>query len=186
MAGRRTNLALLILLLGALASGVLAYGIGAGWVRIVVIVHGALGIAIVLLAPWKSVIARRGLRRRRPGAWASVALTVLVGAAVLFGVLHATGLAVDLGPVSAMQLHVGAALLSVPLALWHVLARRVRPRRTDLSRRTVLRAGALLGGAGLAYAATEGLVHAASLRGSDRRVTGSHEQGLFSPRALPV
>jgi DMSO/TMAO reductase YedYZ molybdopterin-dependent catalytic subunit len=186
VAGRRTNVALLVLLGAAFVTGGLAYGLGRGWAGAVVVAHGALGLAIVLLAPWKSVIARRGLRRRRPGAWASVALTVLVGAAVLFGVLHATGLAVDLGPVSAMQLHVGAALLSVPLALWHVLARRVRPRRTDLSRRTVLRAGALLGGAGLAYAATEGLVHAASLRGSDRRFTGSHEQGSFAPGSMPV
>src|SRR5918996_6061808 len=186
MAGRRTNLALLILLLGALASGVLAYGIGAGWVRIVVIVHGALGIAIVLLAPWKSVIARRGLRRRRPGSWASVAFTVLVGVAVLFGVLHATGLAVDIGPVSSMQVHVGTAIASLPLAAWHVLARRVRMRRTDLARRNLLRAGALLGGAGLAYGAVEGLVRLTSLPGAERRFTGSFERGSFRPQAMPV
>jgi DMSO/TMAO reductase YedYZ molybdopterin-dependent catalytic subunit len=186
VAGRRTNLALLVLLAAALATGILAYGIGAGWVRAVVIAHGAVGLGVVLLAPWKSVIARRGLRRRPSGGWASLVLTVLVAVTVLFGVLHATGLAVDVGPVTAMQIHVGAALASIPLAVWHVVARRVRPRRTDLSRRTLLRAGALLGGAGLAYAATEGALHAVGLRGADRRGTGSYEEGSFDPASMPV
>jgi hypothetical protein len=186
MAGRRTNLALLGLLAGAVVTGLIAYGIGTGWGRAVVIAHGALGIAIVLLAPWKSVIARRGLRRRRPGSWTSVAFTVLVGVAVLFGVLHATGLAVDIGPVSSMQVHVGTAIASLPLAAWHVRARRVRMRRTDLARRNLLRAGALLGGAGLAYGAVEGLVRLTSLPGAERRFTGSFERGSFRPQAMPV
>jgi len=153
---------------------------------VAVIAHGLLGLGIVLLAPWKSAIARRGLRRRRPGSWASVAFSALVAVAVAFGVLHATGVAVDVGPVTAMQIHVGAALLSIPFAAWHVLARRVRFRRTDLSRRTLLRAGAVLGGAGLAYAATEGLVRAASLPGADRRFTGSYERGSGRPSGMPV
>jgi DMSO/TMAO reductase YedYZ molybdopterin-dependent catalytic subunit len=186
VAGRRTNLALLVLLAAALLSGALAYGIGGGWAGPVAILHGAIGLAIVLLAPWKSVVARRGLRRRRPGTGASVALTVLVAGAVVFGVLHATGLAVSLGPVTAMQLHVGMALAAIPLALWHVLARRIRPRRTDLSRRSLLRAGALLGGAGVAYAAIEGVVAVTSLPGADRRSTGSYERGSFRPAEMPV
>jgi DMSO/TMAO reductase YedYZ molybdopterin-dependent catalytic subunit len=186
VAGRRTNLALLVLLAVALVTGALAYGIGSGWAGPVVIAHGVAGLGIVLLAPWKSVVARRGLRRRRPGTWASVALAVLVAVAVAFGVLHSTGVAVQLGPVSAMQVHVGSALLSIPVALWHVVARRVRARRTDLSRRALLRAGALLGGAGIVYAASEGLVAAASLPGADRRFTGSHERGSFRPPDMPV
>src|SRR5215218_7932615 len=146
MAGRRTNLALFGLLAGALGTGALAYALGRGWAGWIVAVHGAVGLGIVLLAPWKSVIARRGLRRRRRGAWASVTFSALVAVAILFGILHATGLAVSMGPVTAMQVHVGAALLSIPFALWHVASRRVRVRRTDLSRRTLLRAGALAGG----------------------------------------
>ncbi|MGH2725257.1 MAG: molybdopterin-dependent oxidoreductase [Actinomycetota bacterium] len=186
MAGRRTNLALFGLLAVALATGFLAYAIGTGWGRWVVVAHGAGGIAIVLLAPWKSVIARRGLRRRRPGWGASVAFTALIAVAVVFGVLHATGVAVHLGPVTSMQIHVGAALVSIPLAVWHVRARRVRLARTDLSRRAFLRTGALLGGAGLAYAAVEGVVRLGGLPGSRRRFTGSHEEGSFRPEAMPV
>ncbi|HEX2031450.1 MAG TPA: molybdopterin-dependent oxidoreductase [Actinomycetota bacterium] len=186
MAGRRTNLALFGLLGAALATGLAAYAIGASWGRWVVVAHGAVGLAIVLLAPWKSVIARRGLRRRRPGWAASVVFTVLVAATVAFGVLHTTGLLVTLGPVTSMQVHVGAALLSIPLAAWHVVARRVRPRRTDLGRRSVLRAGGVLAAAGLAYGAVEGLVRLAGLRGERRRFTGSYEAGSFRPEAMPV
>jgi DMSO/TMAO reductase YedYZ molybdopterin-dependent catalytic subunit len=186
MAGRRTNLALLGLLAGAVGSGALAYALGTGWARWAVVAHGVLGLGILLLAPWKSVIARRGLRRRRPGSWASVAFTFLVAVAILFGVLHATGLAVHLGPVSAMQVHVGAALMAVPLAVWHVVARRVRFRRTDLTRRNLVRAGAVAGGAGLLFGAAEGLVWLTSLPGARRRFTGSYETGSFDPAAMPV
>jgi molybdopterin-dependent oxidoreductase-like protein protein len=186
MAGRRTNLALLVLLAAALLTGALTYGIGTSWVRWMVVLHGVAGLALVLLAPWKSVIARRGLRRRRQGSVISVVLAVLVAVAVVFGILHATGIAVDLGPVTAMQVHVGAALVSMPLAVWHVVGTRVRPRRTDLTRRNVLRAGALLGGAGLAYGAAEGLVRLTSLPGAERRFTGSFEQGSHDPPAMPI
>jgi hypothetical protein len=188
VAGRRTNLALLVLLAAALATGILAYAIGTPWVRWIVILHGVVGIGIVLLAPWKSVIARRGLRRRASSSssWASVALAVLAAATLVSGLLHATGIAVSLGPVTAMQVHVGAALAAIPLAVWHVVARRVRPRRTDLSRRNLLRAGAVLGGAGLAYGAVEGAVRLASLPGAGRRFTGSHQRGSFDPASMPV
>lgn len=186
MAGRRTNLALFGLLAAALGTGLAAYAIGASWGRWLVVAHGAVGLGIFLLAPWKSVIARRGLRRRRPGWAASVAFSLLVAVTILFGVLHATGLVVTLGPVSSMQVHVGAALLSLPLAAWHVVARRVRPRRTDLGRRSLLRAGGVLAGAGFAYAALGGAVGLAGLRGERRRFTGSYETGSFRPEAMPV
>jgi hypothetical protein len=151
-----------------------------------VIGHGALGLGILLLAPWKSVIARRSLRRRRQGSWVSVIFTLLVAVAILFGVLHATGILVSMGPLTAMQVHVGAAVTSIPFALWHVRARRVRVRRTDLSRRSLLRTGALAGGAGVLWAAADGLVRVSSLPGERRRFTGSYETGSFRPQAMPV
>jgi hypothetical protein len=186
VAGRRTNIALFGLLAGALATGFLAYALGTGWARWAVIAHGVLGLGIFLLAPWKSVIARRGLRRNRPGTAASVAFAGLVAMTLLFGILHATGVAVSLGPVTSMQVHVGAALLSIPFAVWHVVSRRVRVRRTDLTRRNLLRTGAVLGGAGLAWGAVEGVVRLAGLRGAGRRFTGSYEPGSFRPEDMPV
>ncbi len=185
MAGRRTNLALLVLLAGALATGPLSFALGSGWARWAVVAHGVLALGIVLLTPWKSVIARRGLRRRRAGAPASVAFAVLVVVALGTGVGHATGLLRTLGPVTAMQLHVGSALVALPFGVWHVLARRVRPPRTDLSRRTLLRSGALAAGSLAAYGAVSGLVETA-LPGGGRRFTGSYERGSFRPDLMPV
>src|SRR3712207_5222204 len=109
MPGRRTNLALLILLGLSFLTGALAYGIGSGWARWPVIAHGVVAFGIVILTPWKSMIARRGLRRRRRGSATSIAFSVIVTLAIVFGVLHSTGLADGIGPLSSMQLHVGAA-----------------------------------------------------------------------------
>jgi len=74
----------------------------------------------------------------------------------------------------------------VPLVLWHLVARRIRPRRSDLSRRTFLRAGLLgAGAAGLYFAAGEA-VRLGGLPGADRRFTGSYDTGSFDPEAMPV
>src|SRR5205809_33936 len=78
------------------------------------------------------------------------------------------------------------ALLLVPLALWHIVARRIRPRRSDLSRRTFLRAGVLGAGAAGLYFATAGAVRLAGLPGARRRFTGSFETGSFDPAAMPT
>ena len=182
-AGRGTNLVLLVLLIGALVTGGLAFAIGGGWAFWALAAHGAVGLALLLLAPWKSVISARGLRRARPGMAASVLLAVLIVLAVASGLAHAVG--VWTGGL-AMQVHVGAALLSIPLAIWHVAARPVRPRPSDLSRRSLLRAGAVAGGGIVAFGAIEGLVRATGLPGSQRRATGSYERGSFDPAAMPV
>jgi DMSO/TMAO reductase YedYZ molybdopterin-dependent catalytic subunit len=177
VAGRRTNLALLVLIIGAFASGVLIWTIGSGWVRWPTVVHGAVGVAIVVMAPWKSVVSGRGLRRRGlKAALASLALALAVVVALISGFLHRVG-GRQAGPVLMMQLHVGAALTALPLALWHVGSRRVRPRVTDFERRTVLR-GALLAGASTAV--TLAVPHAG------RGPTRSLERGSFKPSAMPV
>lgn len=182
-AGRGTNLALLVLLASALLTGALAFANGGRWAFVALAAHGAVGLGIVLLSPWKSVISRRGLRRARPGTQASILLALLVVTTVTTGIVHAVGLWPSL---IAMQIHVAAALGAIPLAVWHVVVRPVRPRRTDLSRRTLLRAGAVAGGSIAAFGTVEGLVRATGLPGADRRATGSYERGSFEPDAMPV
>jgi DMSO/TMAO reductase YedYZ molybdopterin-dependent catalytic subunit len=186
VAGRRTNLALLVLLAWALATGALAFAIGQGWNRWISVAHGIGGLAVVLLAPWKSVVARRGLRRRRTGRATSIALAAVVTVALASGVGHASGLLRSVAGVTAIQVHVGAALASIPLAVWHVAARRVRPSRTDLSRRVLLRSAVLAAGSAAAYGAVAGVTALAGLPGSDRRFTGSYETGSGRPGAMPV
>src|SRR5256886_17457887 len=138
--GRQTNLALLAFLALAFLTGWLGFAFGTAPARWSLALHASTGFGILLLLPWKSIVVRRGLRRPRVGRWASLALAVLVLASLLGGLLHSTGLLRWWGAYTAMELHVGAALIAVPVVVWHVLARRVRPRRTDLRRRGLLRA----------------------------------------------
>ena len=182
---RWTNLALFVLLGLAFVTGWVAFFYGTAPSRASLIVHAVSGYAIIALTPWKTVIASHGVRRRRSGWWASLVLTVLVLVSVLAGILHSTGLLISVGAISAMEVHVGAALFAVPLVLWHVIARRIPVRAVDLSRRSLLRAGALLAGSGLVYGAGEGVVRALTLPGSRRRFTGSYEYGSLDPAQLP-
>src|ERR1700682_2743502 len=148
---RRTNLALFVLLGLAFTTGWVAFFYGTAPSRASLIIHAASAYAIIALTPWKAVIAARGIQRRRPGWWASLVFTGLVVASISAGILHSTGLLLDIGAFSAMTVHVGAALTAIPFVIWHVLARRIPVRAVDLSRRSLLRAGGLLGGGGRAY-----------------------------------
>ena len=191
---RLTNLKLLLALAVTFASGVGAVATGSGRGGWIVVAHGVAAMVVVALVPWKTRVVRAGLRRRpmarragrRSGPWASLALAALTILALLFGLGYATGLVRSIGGVAGMWLHVAFALALVPLLIWHALARRARPRRTDLSRRTLLRAGVVGAVGGGLYAATTLAVNLFPLPGSTRRFTGSYETGSFSPAAMPT
>jgi DMSO/TMAO reductase YedYZ molybdopterin-dependent catalytic subunit len=172
---RVTNLTLLVALVLAVATGVGAVATGSSRGRWIVLAHGAVAALVVVLAPAKGRIVRAGLRHRRLGRAASLTLAVLTVAAVVAGVLHSTGLVRSLWGLPVLWFHVALALALVPFALWHAVARRVRPRRADLSRRTALRLGWLVAvAAGLDTAVALG-TDAARLPGARRRFTGSYE-----------
>ena len=183
---RWTNLALFVLLGLAFTSGWVAFFYATAPSRASLILHAASGYSIVALTPWKAVIATRGIQRRRAGWWASLVFTALVIASIGAGILHSTGLLLGVGAISAMEVHVGAALAAIPFVVWHVIARRIPVRAVDLSRRSLLRAGSLLAGAGLAYGVGEAAVRLLSLPGSLRRFTGSYEFGSLQAAQLPV
>ena len=115
--GSQTNVALLGLLAVAFLTGWLAFAFGTAPARLSLIVHATGGVAILLLLPWKSMIARRGLARPRGGRWASIGLGVLVLVSIAAGLGHSTGLVLSWGPFSSMEVHVGAALAAIPLAV---------------------------------------------------------------------
>jgi DMSO/TMAO reductase YedYZ molybdopterin-dependent catalytic subunit len=183
--GRRTNLALFLALALAFATGVGAVATGSERGRWVVIGHGVAAMAVVLLIPWKSRVVRQGLRRARPSRWVSLGLAALAITTLLAGLGYSTGLVRSVGGLPGMWWHVAAALALAPLLIWHAWARPARPRRGDLSRRVVLRAGLLAAVAGGLYAATTSTVSLAGLPGARRRFTGSYEQGSFDPPAMP-
>lgn len=193
-AGRRTNQALLVLLVLAGATGVLAYAVGTpATAHLVAVAHAVAGLALLLLVPWKSVIVSRGLARsatrprRAPGGRVhGLALAALLGASLLAGFAHALGGWHSLLGVTALQVHVGAAAIAVPFAWSHVRQHPQRVRATDLSRRAALRS-MLLGSAALgAYGALEGSAALLGLPGRNRRATGSHDVGSGHPDLMPV
>jgi len=164
-AGRLTNLSLFFLLAVAFGSGWVAFELTGQQSRAVLLLHAAAGIAIVLLVPWKWLVARHGLHRRRPVWWASVVLAAGIVISLAFGFLHSAGRP-DVGNLTAMDFHVGAALCVIPFLVWHVVARPIKLRPTDLSRRSLVMGALLAASAGLA---------AALLPSARRAPTGSFE-----------
>ena len=179
---RVTNLALLVVVVLVLLTGLGSWLVAAPAQRWLVVGHGVTGLAVLALVRWKAPVVRSGLRRARSSRWASVVLAVLTVVALTSGVLHSTGLAVWApGGQRTMWWHVAAGLALVPLLAWHALARRQRPRRSDLDRRLVLRAGGLAVVAGAGWLLLEAAVRAGGLRGARRRTTGSYLQALPQP-----
>ncbi len=165
---RLTNWALLFLLAMAFATGWVAFELSGRPASAVLILHAAAGVGIVLLVPWKSLVARRGIGRQRPMRWASLVLALGVLVSLVFGFLHSAGHP-DVGYLTAMDFHVGAALCVVPFVVWHVVARPAKLRAADLSRRNFLKGAVLLGASGLGVAAlpSAGRAPTGSFRAAD-------------------
>ena len=186
--GRGVNLALGVLLIAAVGSGLAANTVGVDWPIDLIQVHAAAALAIVLLAPWKSIIVRRGLRRRRRhrSRWLSLTLLGTVLLTIVSGLLHATGYVQHVGPLTLMQIHVGAAVIAMVALVGHFRVHPVRPRATDPDRRALLRSAVVGGGAALVVAAWEAGLDATGAAGGTRRFTGSVEKPRGVPAAMPV
>jgi hypothetical protein len=181
-AGRRTNVALLVVLLGAFLSGGAAFAAGTEVPsRLTTIGHGLLGLGVVVLTPWKTVVARRAPALRV----ASLALAVVIVVCLVAGFVEVfVGYRIVAG-ISPIQVHVGAALVAVPLLAVHLVRHQrgqgLRP--TDLSRRQLLRTAGFLVGTGAAYAGLEGVGRLAELPSGRRIASGSHR---IASDALPA
>ncbi len=181
-AGRRTNLALFAALVGSFVTGWLAFGIGTPVpAALTTVVHGVTGLALLVLIPWKNAVIGRAPRK----AIASLTLLGVLVLCVVAGIVAVLAGFRTYADLTPMQLHVGAALIAVPLIGWHVVSHRRRqgPRRADLSRRHLLQTAGLAAGAGAAYLVVEGAARLAGSPAADRRETGSHE---LDPANMPV
>src|SRR5882757_6658656 len=121
-AGRRIDLVLGLLLLAGVLTGLAANTIGVNWPLDLIQLHAAAALAIVLIAPWKYVVIRRGLKRtRRSGSTKglSIALAVLVVITIASGLIHSTGHLEFVGPLTLMQIHVGAAVGALVVVVAH-------------------------------------------------------------------
>jgi hypothetical protein len=180
-AGRRTNLALLVVLVGAFLSGWAAFAAGTPVPsRVATVGHGLLGLGVVVLTPWKTVIVRRA-RMLRLASLGLAAVIIICLAAGFVEVFAGYGLVAGISPI---QVHVGAAFVAVPLLAWHLLGHRGQvPRRTDLRRRQLLRTATFVGGIGAAYAVLEGAGRLFGLPSARRIASGSHR---IDPDAIPA
>lgn len=186
MSGRLANLTLLVVVPLAAASGFAMFLLGSGPVWPVAIIHGVVALLVVVLVPWKSVVVRRGLRRPpRPGRVTSLALGATVTLALVTGLAHVEGALFANAPLTTMQLHVTAGLLAVVLTLAHARQRQVRPRRTDLSRRSFVRLAGLTAVAGILEASVQG-TGAFTAQVGIRRATGSFQLASSAVSAIPA
>jgi len=173
------------MLLFTFGTGVATVAIGSPDGAWVAIGHGICGMAVVLLIPWKSRVVRGGLRRARPTRWLSLLLAVLALFTLIAGLGYATGLVRSIAGKPGVWVHIAVALALLPLVVWHVWARGIRPRRADLSRRALLRAGVLAVGTVGLYAVGAAAISGLGLPGARRRFTGSYETASFRPEAMP-
>jgi len=182
---RVTNLTLLVALVLVFATGVGAVATGSARGRWIVLGHGAFAALVVVLAPAKIRIVRAALRRHRASRFASLLLAALIVVALVAGVLHSTGLVRSIDGQPTLWFHIAFALALVPLLVWHLVARRVLPRRTDASRRVLLRTAWLVGVAAVLDTGATLATGAAGLPGPRRRFTGSYELASFDPAGFP-
>jgi DMSO/TMAO reductase YedYZ molybdopterin-dependent catalytic subunit len=169
-AGRRVDLVLGLLLLAGVLTGITANTIGVNWPLDLIQLHAGAALAILLIAPWKVVVIRRGLGRARRPRWMkalSLALAFFVLVTVASGLIHSTGHFEFVGPLTLMQIHVGLAVGAVAALVAHFVLHAVRPRRADVDRRALLRLGVLGAGAAVATVAWDGWA------ATSRRFTGS-------------
>ncbi len=181
------NLALEILVVVAVGTGVVSWMVPIDRARILTVIHAVAGFGILLVAPRKlRGPVRTGFRRRRSGRWVSAGFGTIVLATIGLGMAHSTGAWFGVGQWSALWTHQLLGFVAIGLLAWHVATRPVRPSVVDLDRRAFLTTAAGTT-AGLGLVLTQELIlDAAEVPGGRRDVTGSHEVGSFDPDSMPA
>lgn len=187
LTSRQVNLALELLMATSLATGVLSWAVELAWARPLTFVHAVSGFSMVLIAPLKiRGPVRAGVRRGGPTRWISMLFGLVVIGAIALGATHSIGLWHGVGYWSALWSHLLLGFVSIPLILWHVISRPVRPGRVDISRRAVVSGAAVTAGAAGLIGVQEVGVRLLRLDGATRAGTGSHERASFDPERMPV
>src|SRR5918995_2836463 len=176
MNARAVNVAILLLLVLELASGLGSFLFGEPDGRWLFWLHRTGGLSLVLLLVWKASIATRSYRRR--GLGGSTGLSALASllflGSLLTGLLWAVGglerVSVPVvGSWTVLSLHVALSLLLIPLFLAHLVLRWPRSGRADLlGRRAALRMLGLLAVGLAVLGAQEFLSALAAPPGSNR------------------
>lgn len=180
MRARAVDWALFVCIAFEFVSGLGSFLVGRPEGRPLFIIHGIVGLAIVVLLMWKF---RRVYRRvTEPRRWQRATLvSILVSVAAVASL--ATGLVWTIfqTPVNypnGMILHTTAGIALVVLYLWHMLLRYKPLTRRDVTdRRTALSFLGALALGGIAWTAQDRTAHTLDLPGAARRFTGSRHAG---------
>jgi DMSO/TMAO reductase YedYZ molybdopterin-dependent catalytic subunit len=193
MSARAVNVAILLLLVFELATGLGSFLIGEPNGRWLFWLHRTGGLALVVLLVWKAGIALRSYRHRKLGVGTglSAAGGVIFLGSLATGLLWVFGWLLHvpvpvLGSWTGLSLHVALSVLLIPLFLAHTFLRWPQPSRADLiGRRAALRMLGLLGVGFVVWSVQEILLALIAPSGSGRRFTGSREEGSFAGNRHP-
>jgi Oxidoreductase molybdopterin binding domain len=162
--------------------------------------HRIVGWALILLIPWKIIIAFRSLRRgldRRFDRSVMILISILIAIATLMILVFGLMWKWNLGTYyiwlagygySAIGWHWGIALyFLLPLFALHTWRRWHHPKKTDFSgRRQALKLIGLGIASIAAWRVSEAFANTQQNNASPRRFTGSREEGSFTGNAHPV
>ncbi len=162
-------------------------------------IHRIAGWGLIVLLPWKSIIALRSLSR---GLSPRFDRNVLILVSVLLSIATLTILVLALmwawqigayyvwiGPFaySGIGWHWGIALGLAPFFIIHVWRRWPRPKKVDFTgRRQALKLMGFGAAAIVSWGVAETLAKSMESHGAQRHFTGSREEGSFAGLAYPV
>ena len=162
-------------------------------------IHRMAGWALFVLIPWKSAIALRSLSRgldsrvrRSVMVFVSIVLTLATVTILILVVMWTWQIGdyyVWIGSYaySGIGWHWGIALGLAPLFIIHVWQRWPRPKKTDFTgRRQALKLMGFGAASLLSWGIAETFAKHIEDTGSQRRFTGSREEGSFTGNAHPV
>lgn len=193
MSARAVNVAILLLLVFELTTGLGSFLVGQPDGRWLFWLHRAGGLALVVLLVWKAGVALRSYRHRKLGVGTGLSAaggviflgSLATGLLWVFGWLLRVPVPV-LGSWTGLSLHVALSVLLIPLFLAHTFLRWPQPSRADLiGRRAALRMLGLLGVGFVVWSVQEILLALIAPSGSGRRFTGSREEGSFAGNRHP-
>ncbi|MCX6043590.1 MAG: molybdopterin-dependent oxidoreductase [Chloroflexi bacterium] len=189
MRPRTVDWLLCLFVSGEVLTGLISFTIGTLDKRWLFVVHGMLGLALVVLVYWKMQRVWRRLTIRDRWDDATLAAATTLGAVLLTFVtgLVWTSFQWPLGYPNGMILHTLFGLLLFFFMVWHMAVRYKPWRLQDLrGRRNALRFLAMLGIGGIAWQSQQTFNRAAAAPGASRRFTGSRETATDQGNAYPI